>query len=63
MAQVRVRGNAQITLPAKVRRALGIEQGDYLEVRIEGGRVVLTPQPPATKPPPVALSEQGEDML
>lgn len=63
VARVRVRGNAQITLPVKVRRALGIEEGDYLEVRIEGGRVVLIPQPLATKPPPVALSEQGEDMV
>jgi len=45
---VKVKRRGQITLPAKVRRALGIEEGDYLEVRVEGDRIVLIPQAPVT---------------
>ncbi|AMA74840.1 hypothetical protein TthSNM11_01500 [Thermus thermophilus] len=33
----------QITLPAEVRRALGLKPGDTLVVRVEAGRVVLEP--------------------
>ena len=31
----------QITLPAEVRKALGIKPGDQLEVEVKGGRIVL----------------------
>jgi len=63
MPLIKVKAKAQITLPAKVRRALGIEEGDYLEAKVEGNKVVLIPQTLITKFPPVALSEQGEKML
>ncbi|MFQ6097603.1 MAG: AbrB/MazE/SpoVT family DNA-binding domain-containing protein [Armatimonadota bacterium] len=63
MALVKVRQKAQITLPLKVREALGIEEGDYLEVTVEGSRIVLTPKVLLTKLPPVRLLEQGERML
>jgi len=63
MSLVKVRAKAQITLPATVRRALGIEEGDYLEARIEGNKVVLIPQTLVTRFPVVTLSEQGEQML
>ncbi len=33
----------QLTLPAEVRKALGLKPGDALVVRVEGGRVVLEP--------------------
>lgn len=33
----------QVTLPAEVRRALGLKPGDTLVVRVEAGRVVLEP--------------------
>lgn len=31
----------QLTLPAEVRRALGLRAGDAFSVRIEGGEIVL----------------------
>jgi AbrB family looped-hinge helix DNA binding protein len=34
----------QLTLPKAVRRALGLQAGDALEVRLEGQRIVLLPQ-------------------
>ncbi len=63
MELVKVKTKAQITLPLKVRQALGIEEGDYLQVTVDGNTIVLTPQMLVTKLPPVTLSEQGERML
>jgi len=63
MPLIRVKQKAQITLPSEIRRALGIEEGDYLEAEVEGNRVVLTPKTIIPKLPPVALSERGEEML
>lgn len=41
LAQLSSRG--QITLPADVRRAVGLEPGDPLWIRVEAGRIVLEP--------------------
>jgi AbrB family looped-hinge helix DNA binding protein len=40
-AQVGTRG--QITLPAEIRKAVGLRSGDTLLVRVEEGKVVLEP--------------------
>lgn len=41
----KVTRNGQITLPAQARRALQIEEGDYVEVRVNsGGSITLTPK-------------------
>ncbi|WP_457637714.1 AbrB/MazE/SpoVT family DNA-binding domain-containing protein [Oceanithermus sp.] len=41
ITQISKRG--QITLPAEVRKMLGLEPGDALVVRVEEGRIVLEP--------------------
>lgn len=38
---VQVRKKAQVTLPQSVRRALHIEEGDFLDVRVQNGEIVL----------------------
>jgi AbrB family looped-hinge helix DNA binding protein len=38
---VQVRKKAQVTLPQSVRRALNIEEGDFLDVRVQDGEIVL----------------------
>jgi AbrB family looped-hinge helix DNA binding protein len=43
MTLVRLRKEAQLTLPASVRRALDLEEGDYLEAEIVKGGVLLKP--------------------
>ncbi|MBM3501569.1 MAG: AbrB/MazE/SpoVT family DNA-binding domain-containing protein [Armatimonadetes bacterium] len=63
MVLVRVRDRAQVTLPARVRRSLGIEEGDYLQVGVEAGRIVMVPQAFLDKLPEVELSAEGERML
>lgn len=63
MTLVRVKTKAQVTLPLKVRQALGIQEGDYLEVSVEGNRIVLIPRAVVDKFPSVTLSEKGQQML
>ena len=43
MALMRVRWMAQLTLPAEVRRALNIQEGDFLEATIVKEGVLLKP--------------------
>ncbi|HDN85292.1 MAG TPA: AbrB/MazE/SpoVT family DNA-binding domain-containing protein [Candidatus Aerophobetes bacterium] len=63
MPLIQVREKAQITIPSKIRKALGIKEGDYLEVEVEGNKIVLIPKILIDKAPPVTLSEKGEEML
>ena len=41
MAVVRVTRNYQITIPAEVRKRLGIKVGDRVLVEVEGDRIVI----------------------
>ena len=63
MSLVQVREKAQITLPSKIRQALGIKQGDYLEAEVEGNKIVLIPKIIVDKAETVTLSKKGEEML
>ena len=38
---IQVRKKAQLTLPLSVRRELGIKEGDFLDVRVQDGSIVL----------------------
>lgn len=63
MSLVQVRGKAQITLPSKIRKALGIKEGDYLEAEVEDNKIVLIPKILLDKAEAVTLSKEGEEML
>jgi len=63
MPLVQVREKAQITIPSKIRKALGIKEGDYLEVEAEGNKIVLIPKILIDKAEAVTLSKEGEKML
>jgi AbrB family looped-hinge helix DNA binding protein len=41
VAVVRVTRNYQITIPAEVRRRLGIKAGDRVVVEVEGDKIVI----------------------
>ena len=43
-ALTRVTRNGQITLPSALRKALRIEEGDYIEVQVVDDSLVLTPK-------------------
>ena len=38
---IQVRKKAQLTLPLSVRQKLGVEEGDYLDVQVKNGEIVL----------------------
>lgn len=42
MAIVRVKSKFQITIPVSVRKAAGIKVGDFLEVSVKNGVIILT---------------------
>jgi antitoxin PrlF len=44
MPFVTLNDKAQVTIPSEVRKALGLNEGDLLDIRVEGGSIVLTPQ-------------------
>ncbi len=44
MSIVNVKSKYQIVIPAKVRKAAGIEVGDFLEAGYEKGTITLTPK-------------------
>ena len=50
MIQSRITSKAQTTLPAAVRKALGLKEGDLVAYRIEDGRVILTRAEPVDDP-------------
>jgi AbrB family looped-hinge helix DNA binding protein len=40
----KVTRHGQVTLPAAVRRALRIEEGDLIEVKVSGDDIILSPK-------------------
>ena len=44
MTLLQVRRNFQITIPAKLRQALGIKVGDYIDAELQDEAIVLKPQ-------------------
>jgi antitoxin MazE len=43
MPLIQLKTKAQLTLPVKIRKKLGLDRGDYLEVHLQGEKIILTP--------------------
>lgn len=43
MSLTKIARNFQVTIPAKIRGDLGLKEGDYVEVSIKNGTVILSP--------------------
>src|ERR1700732_4933184 len=41
---VKLQGKGQMTIPSKVRSAVGLSDGDLVEVKAVGKKIVITPQ-------------------
>jgi len=41
---VKVKDKYQVTLPASVRQKAGVAVGDFLEAKVQGKRITLTPK-------------------
>ena len=60
MPKVRLNYDGWLTLPAAIRRALGMDTGDQLDVEVVDGRIVLRPLKVSTAaevPPPAVELE------
>jgi AbrB family looped-hinge helix DNA binding protein len=55
----RVKQKGQVTIPATIRAQIGLAEGDYVEVKRQGRRIVLTPKEVVDRHPEVdaALAE------
>ena len=62
MSLIQIREKAQITIPSRIRKELGIKKGDYLEIIKEDDKIVITPKILVDKVS-VNLSAKGEEML
>jgi len=58
MPLVKILRHGQITLPKEIRKILGVEEGDLLEVGLENARVFLQPKVLVDKE--TMLSETGK---
>jgi AbrB family looped-hinge helix DNA binding protein len=61
MPVVKILRHGQITLPKEIRKILGVEEGDLLEVGLENARVFLQPKILIDKQ--TVLSEAGETKI
>jgi AbrB family looped-hinge helix DNA binding protein len=53
--QTRVSTKGQIVLPGELRRRLGIQPGDPLDVEVEGTRIVLSMRPKRSSVPRIIV--------
>ncbi len=42
-AQVKVLQKGKVTIPANIRKALGVDEGDYLSIDLQRGQVIISP--------------------
>ena len=61
MVVVKILRHGQITLPKEIRKILGVEEGDLLELGLENARVFLRPKILVDKE--TVLSESGKKKI
>ena len=62
MAAVKIGVSRQVVIPKKIHDQLGLAPGDYLEVELERGKVVMTPKALVDKRLEKRLAEGLEDI-
>jgi len=63
MPYVKVGPRHQITIPQEVRKSAGIRAGDLLEIVVQRGRIVITPQQVVRRPAAAKLSREEQQVL
>jgi len=63
MAAVRIGPKHQVTIPKEAFEVLQLSEGDFLEARAEGGRIILTPMQLAAKAPAPRLTPAEQRRL
>lgn len=62
MAAVKIGISRQVVIPKKIHDELGLTPGDYLEVALQKGKVILTPKTLVDKQIEKRLAEGLEDL-
>lgn len=62
MAAVKIGISRQVVIPKKIHDELGLTPGDYLEVELQKGKVILTPKTLVDKQIEKRLAEGLEDL-
>ena len=62
MPAVKIGTSRQVVIPKKIHDAIGLTPGDYLEVELRDGKVVLTPKSLVDKQINEHLAEGLEDL-
>jgi len=62
MPVVKVGASRQVAIPKKLHDQLGLSPGDYLEVELDKGKLVLTPKALVDKEVEKRLTESFEDV-
>ena len=60
MYLVKVKDKYQVTLPAEIRKQVGLAVGDLLEVEIKGAQITLTPKSVVDRELDLALEDYEE---
>jgi AbrB family looped-hinge helix DNA binding protein len=63
MPLVRIKTKGQITIPKKVRDALGLAEGDLIDIEIQNGRGIILPKRVVTAGPVPRLSPKELRLL
>ena len=63
MSTTRIKDRFQVTIPKEIRRQTGCKVGDLLDISLQEGRIVLTPQRLFTKPVVARLSDDARRLL
>src|ERR1700675_2285428 len=61
MVEVKIGVSRQVVIPKKIHDTLGLAPGDYLEVAVERGKVVMTPKALVDKRIEKRLAESFEN--
>ena len=61
MSAVKIGASRQVIIPKKVYEELGLAAGDYLDVRVQDGTVLMSPKTLVDKPsqPPPRREEES----
>ena len=62
MPAVKIGTSRQVVIPKKIHDEIGLGPGDYLDVELRGGKVILTPKKLVDKSIEERLKESIEDV-
>jgi len=63
MATMRIRPKRQVTIPKEIFDQLHLEIGDFIEARVEEGKIVMIPKKLVTKAEVISLSKEEQEIL